>query len=168
MQSLTLLGDAVSSNPLFEKRRLKHINKFTSFTTSILPVVITYYCILFCKNINTVSLYTLEVGSVYAYLPLFYVLVYVFLNICEKFFANKLGGLFGQTQHINTSGIFILVFIPVTTAMISAGSVLELLLPLEFLGLVFYFIFLEFNFIGTASSDKQGNKAVMRGLMYYF
>jgi hypothetical protein len=52
--------------------------------------------------------------------------------------------------------------------MISAGSVLELLLPLEFLGLVFYFIFLEFNFIGTASSDKQGNKAVMRGLMYYF
>lgn len=171
LQSLLLVGDLVSSNPLFEKRRLKHLNRFTSFTNRVTPVLLVYYLVLLCKNIVLSKVLLAEVQPVHIYLPLFYTLLYVFVGLGDRLVSKDMGGIQGLNQHINTSGLFILVFIPVSTAMISAESVLELLLPLEFLGLVFYFIFLEYNYIGTSSSltaEKQNNKVVTRGLLYYF
>lgn len=168
IQSLLILGDLVTSNPLFEKRRVKHVAQFASFNTKAVPVIIIYYCILFCKNAVVTST---GVDSNIIYLPVFYVFLYAFLLICEKLFYMKSRYCASQAQHTNTSGLFIVAFIPVSTATISASSVLEMLLPLELLGFLFYFIFLEFNFIGLGSgrsADKQKNSVVMRGLMYYF
>ena len=171
IKSFLLLGDIFTAAPLFDKKRVKNLNQFTSFTGGLTPVVVFYYSILIFKNavLNTARLD--EVQPVSIYLPLFYVILYVFMRICEKFFFKKVGRPIEHAQHLNSSGLFILAFIPVSTAMISAQSVLELILPLELLGLMFYFIFLEFNYTNVAntqSSAKHTNQTVVRGLLYYF
>lgn len=171
LQSFLLLGDLITSNPLFEKRRLKHLHRFSSFISRITPVVLLYYATLFCKN-SAVALRSVNtINSVHIYLPLFFLFLYFFLLICDRLFIKEYSKSGENVQHINTSGLFIVIFIPVATAMISAKSILELLLPLEFLGLIFYFIFLEFNLLGTSNNStpwKHNNQIVVRGLLYYF
>jgi hypothetical protein len=103
-------------------------------------------------------------------LPLFFVILYLFLRICELYFYKFIGSTTQTNTSLNTAGLFIIAFIPVATAMFCATNLFELILPLEFLGFLFYFIFLEFNYTGGISvrSSKNKNLIIMRGLMYYF
>lgn len=165
IRSLLLLGDFFSVNPFFEKKRVKFNLQLTSFSNQITPLVLVF-CILSLFR-NTSVIYNETLGNVYSLLPLFFFILYWFLRIGEKtvYFTLKSN----QNQNINSSGLFLTTFIPVATAMISATNLIDLLLPLELLGILFYFIFLEFSYNTQFNNNsKTTTTNTMRGLLYYF
>ena len=170
IRSILCLGDFTTFNPLFEKKRIKYAQQMTSFVNRFTPVVMSYYSVLsFVHFDNIKDFYSTGIYTLYC-LPLFFVILYVFLRIGELYFYKFTGSLSQNTASINTAGLFIVAFIPVATAMFCADSLIQLILPLELLGFLFYFIFLEFNYTNYTKSKlpRNRNSVVMRGLIYYF
>lgn len=169
-RSFYLLGDLLSENPLFEKKRAKYINQLNSFTNRFTPVVLAYYSVLFFANCCSTNVYHLNSGLNANFLPLLFIVLYTFLKVGEFIYGIALVSDTQRTQTINSSGLFILTFIPIATALLFADNLIDLLLPLELLGLMFYFIFLEFNYLShsKANNPKNQTTTIMRGLLYYF
>jgi hypothetical protein len=170
IKSVLHLSEFTTSNPVFEKKRLKNSQQLTAFVSRITPVILVYYSGLIFVHYETIlNEFRQGVFTLYC-LPIFIIVLYVFLCICELYFYKSIGTGTQAASGVNTSGIFILAFIPVATSLFSASSIIELLLPLELLGFLFYFIFLEFNYIGYSNSSTPRNRDsnVMRGLLYYF
>lgn len=170
IKSLYCLGEFTASNPVFEKKRIKNMHQLTAFVNRITPVILVYYTgLLFVHYENVIESFKQGNFTLYC-LPLFVLVLYVFLRICELYFFKSVGTGSQLAPGISTSGVFILAFIPVATALFSASSIIELLLPLELLGFLFYFIFLEYNYSGYSYRTTQRNNSshVMRGLLYYF
>lgn len=166
LRSLLLLGDYFSANPFFEKKRFKYNSQFTSFSNKITPILLFVYIISIFKNSwnNGLS----QSVELFNFLPITFLAVYFFLKISESIFLQVTKN--QQNQNLNSSGLFLIVLIPVATAMTLASNLIELLLPLELLGILFYFIFLEFTYHTQLDLNSTKNKTnkVMRGLLYYF
>jgi hypothetical protein len=170
IKSLYCLVEFTAFNPVFEKKRIKNMHQLTAFVNRITPVILVYYTgLLFVHYENVIESFKQGNFTLYC-LPLFVLVLYVFLRICELYFFKSVGTGSQLAPGISTSGVFILAFIPVATALFSASSIIELLLPLELLGFLFYFIFLEYNYSGYSYRTTQRNNSshVMRGLLYYF
>lgn len=161
-----LLGDYFNSNPFFEKRRHKHSYQFSNYSNRITPLLAIFYSTAVFRNFTAYSVNTgLEIQQ---YAPLFFLAVYVFLRIGEKAFYTVLGD--SMSQSVNSSGLFLVTFIPVASAMLLADNLINMLLPLELLGVLFYFVFLEFSYSTdkNPTSTKNRINRVMKGLLYYF
>ena len=166
LRSLMLLGDYFNSNPFFEKRRHKHSYQFSNYSNRITPLLAIFYSTAVFRNFTAYSVNTgLEIQQ---YAPLFFLAVYVFLRIGEKAFYTVLGD--SMSQSVNSSGLFLVTFIPVASAMLLADNLINMLLPLELLGVLFYFVFLEFSYSTdkNPTSTKNRINRVMKGLLYYF
>lgn len=166
LRSLMLLGDYFNSNPFFEKKRHKHNYQFSNYSNRVTPFLIMFYGISIFRNFTS---YSPDVClNVQQHIPMFFFAVYIFLRIGEKTFYTVSGST--MSQSINSAGLFLITFVPVASAMLLADNLVNLLLPLELLGVLFYFVFLEFSYSTDADSTSTKNRVnkVMKGLLYYF
>lgn len=160
-----LLGDYFNSNPFFAKKRHKHGYQFVNYANRVTPFLALFYCISFFRNVTGPALSVTETSQ--SYIPVFFIAVYLFLRIGEKTFYTVSGAM---SQSINSSGLFLITFVPVASTMMLACDLISMLLPLELLGVLFYFVFLEFSYSTDANITSTKNKInkVMKGLLYYF
>ena len=169
-RSFYLLTELAFSSPVFEKKRLKYLSQLSSYTSKATPVVLLYYLALLFRNLVYGNLYGPSFNLYASFLPLLFLVTYIFLKLGEFFYGQYSENVGTKLQHLNSSGFFILNFIPVATCFALSDNLIDLLLPLELMGVVFYFIFLEFSFHAHSKSHKPQNQPSvrLRGLVYYF
>lgn len=161
-----LLGDYFNSNPFFSKKKNKHSHQFLNYSNKVTPFLFVFYSVSIFRNFTGYA-----VDSSHAlqhYTPLFFVAVYSFLRIGEKTFYTVSGS--SMSQSVNSAGLFLIAFVPVASCMLLADNLINMLLPLELLGVLFYFVFLEFSYSTDPNTTSTKNKIsrVMKGLLYYF
>lgn len=160
IKSFFVLGDYFSANPLFEKRKLKNFTQISVFSSKLSFIFVFTILFLFFQNSNQQENKNLYVLLVYVVLFLFYKVI-VRTNNDFKL---------PQNQTINTSSLFLFGFIPSTTAVINSTNLIDFLIPLEILGLLLYFVLLEFSYTHQTSTKSKRLKliTVIRSYLYYY
>ncbi len=164
IRSLFLLGDFFAANPLFEKKRTKHLAQWTSLVNISSPILIAYYVFLVFEHDNE------EKQDYVSYLPIVYILLFLFLRIIENYLNREALEKENTNQTISSSGMFILAFIPVSTCATTSKNLIDFLLPLEMIGVMLYFVLLEFAYTNQTSENSKRLEltTVTKGFLYYF